>query len=695
MNARHRPVAVSITFLLFLSLGCGPGRTPDDWTAGADIRAHHAIGIAETAIRAPFPTDGSWWFSEETLVLSENDGYLVLDLDAPGPIATIVLQADGDDHYLVEGSLDGSPWETIWRFKPVQTDPGLRTRGLTLDEPVRANRIRVRAEGGDGVYVLGALRLPGRPPPGPARLVLSSEPPPEGFPWLSRQGAYDVKLLIAALATAALAWGALRRRRDRSPRNPRLERAVLVGLGLAAAMCWWNLFQYSSKTYDETYQNYWDVYHYYIGSKYFPEMGYTHLYQCTVVADQEDGFQRLDRGRRVRNLETNIEEEPKYDLDECRHRFGDERWGAFKQDLVWFRSKVPPKIWAIMLMDYGYNPTPVWGTLGRALASTGSASDAQIAVLMAIDPILLVGMWIVVWRTFGWKAASIALIFWGTSFPVRSWWTAGAFLRQDWLFASVVGVCLLRREKSFAGGMALAYAALLRIFPVFLIVGVAVKAVWEMARTRTMLSAAHRRFALGVVTAAVVLVPISLLTTGHPNAWGEFVKNSRRHLETPVSNFMGVHTIARSVLPPDEVLAQLPSRKAEWQRERFSSRARAVVGVALVAAFAVLVIAVRREEDWVAAILGAALIPFAVELTGYYYALFAIFAFLALRREWIGVALCALPLVFDAFRRVFSVPVDTPATYFWSSIAVLVFAAWVLGLFARGASRDDAATPRV
>ncbi len=689
-------IRVSFIALPVVLSGCGSDRLPDDWTAAADVRGHRAIGIAETVLRTPFPADGSWWFSEETLVLSENDGFLELRFDAPVTIETIVLQADGDDRYVIEGRLAGASWEEIWRFKSIQTDPGLRTRGLTLPEPVRVSSIRVRAEAGDGVYVIGALRLPVNPPPGPARLVLGSEPLPDGFPWLSRHGVYDVKLLIAALATAALAWGALRRRRDGAPHNPRLERVVLVGLGLAAAVCWWNLLQYSSRTYDQTYQNYWDVYHYYIGSKYFPEMGYTHLYQCTVVADQEDGFRRLDRGRRVRNLETNLEEEPKYDVDECRRRFGDERWEVFKQDLVWFRSKVPPKIWAIMLMDYGYNPTPVWGILGRALASTGGASDAQISVLMAIDPILLVVMWIIVWRTFGWKAASIALIFWGTSFPVRSWWTAGAFLRQDWLFASVVGVCLLRRQKHFAGGMALASAALLRVFPVFLIVGVAVRVLWEMTRTGQFVpSPSHRRFALGVVTAVVVLFPLSLVTTGHGNAWGEFAKNSRRHLETPVSNFMGVHTIVRPLLPSDEALARLPSRKAEWQRERISGRARAVVGVALVVAFAVLVMGVRHEDDWVAAILGTALIPFAVELTGYYYALFLVFAFLTLRRKWIGVALCALPVVFDAFRRMFSVPVDMPATYFWSSIAVVVFAAWVLALFGRSPSPDDRASPRV
>ena len=80
-----------------------------------------------------------------------------------------MLQADSDDVYIVEGSLDGSTWETLWSFAPLQTDRGLRARGLTLEEPARARWIRVRAEGGDGIYVLGALRLPVEPPAGAAR----------------------------------------------------------------------------------------------------------------------------------------------------------------------------------------------------------------------------------------------------------------------------------------------------------------------------------------------------------------------------------------------------------------------------------------------------------------------------------------------------------------------------------------------
>jgi hypothetical protein len=668
---------------LTVLVSCAPDDPTGDWTTQARARSWEAIGIADRILYAPTPEDGEWWFSDETLVLSEHGGYLEVDLGHDVEVETLVLQVDGNDLYVVEGSIDGSTWETIWSFAPVQTDSGLRARGLTLEEPTRVRWIRVRGEGGDGVYVLGALRLPVEPPAGAPRLALAAEAPPDGFPWLSLEAIDVIKLAIAILATGVLAWGAIRRRRDPAAGEPRLTRVLLVSLGLLAALCWWNLFQYSSKSYDHTYENYWDVYHYYIGSKYYPELEYTHLYECTVAADQEDGFAQLIRGRRVRNLKTNREVDAKYDPTECHHRFGPERWQSFKDDLRFFRTKLSPEIWAILLMDHGYNPTPAWGILGRAISSTASASDGQISTLMAIDVVLLIAMWVVVWRTFGWRVACVALVFWGTAFPMRSWWTAGAFLRNDWLFMSVAGICLLRRERGFLAGLALGYAALLRVFPVLLLVGILIKVVVDVARGGGVLPpGSRRRFLAGLVTAVVVLIPVSMIATGHVNSWFAFDRNSRTHLDSPVSNFMGAKTIVRHLSQPEATSEEAPAAPSEPRA--IGTVARVVSVVFLLVALGLVGKASLREPDWVAAVLGAALIPFAVELTGYYYALFLVFAFLVVRRESVGIALCGLSIVFGLLAQGFSVPFDTPITYMWSSVAVLIFCGWLLALFAFG-----------
>ncbi len=665
-------------------VACGADPPVADVVGSATVGSHRTIGIAETIMSAPHPMDGSWVWSYETVVLGEPDGFIQLEFADEISIGPIILQADADDTYLVERSLDGSTWETIWTVEPVPNARGLRTRTRPDDGTVPARYVRVRAEGGDGLYFLGALRFPETLPTAPAEW-LASQPVPGFYPWFDRFELYPVKALVAVLGTLVVGWGVLRRRRRRPTEDSRAERAALLTLGVLGAICWFNFFQYSTRTYDETHTNYWDIYHYYLGAKYAPELGYTHLYNCTVDADSEDGFATLSPMRRMRNLETNKEERP-VATGKCAGRFAPERWASFKADLAFLRSKLPPEIWGVMLMDHGYNAPPTWGVLGRALASSGQISNTQVFFLTAIDPVLLIVMWVVIWRTFGWRAACIALIFWGTSYPARSWWTAGAILRHDWIFLSVLGVCLLRRGKMLGAGAALAGATLLRIFPLFFVVGVLFKAGADLIERRTVVpSPAHLRFALGGLLTVAILVPASFLTAGGAGAWPAFAENSRKHLESPVANYMGLKTVMRYVDPGSlpRVVDGQPDANPDEKRPAIGGAGRLIVVTLTLLSFVLLAAGVPREPEWSAAILGAAVIPFATELTGYYYAIFLLFAFLASRRPWIGAALCGLAVAFEIPRRIYSVPFeDGLGTYFWSSIAVVLFAGAVLTAFA-------------
>jgi len=51
-----------------------------------------------------------------------------------------------------------------------------------------------------------------------------------------------------------------------------------------------------------TYLNEWDFYHYYLGTKYAHELGYTNLYGATLAADQEGGLRY--HNPRIRDLGT-------------------------------------------------------------------------------------------------------------------------------------------------------------------------------------------------------------------------------------------------------------------------------------------------------------------------------------------------------------------------------------------------------
>ena len=53
-----------------------------------------------------------------------------------------------------------------------------------------------------------------------------------------------------------------------------------------------------------------DTYHYYLGAKYFTELGYRGLYDCSLAADIEAGLGGDLSSRLIRNLETNKMELP-------------------------------------------------------------------------------------------------------------------------------------------------------------------------------------------------------------------------------------------------------------------------------------------------------------------------------------------------------------------------------------------------
>jgi hypothetical protein len=464
---------------------------------------------------------------------------------------------------------------------------------------------------------------------------------------LTRRVVDTAKAVVAGCAALSLLLDSWLRWRGRSAllRGPR--DLVLIALAMLGALAWWNFFQFHYPHWVHVS----DTFHYYIGSKYFPELGYTRLYACTAVADAESGPGTGVEGRTLRDLRTNRLEPTSEVLahpDSCKRHFSAERWLGFERDVSWFRKRVPRRRWHAMQRDHGYNPPPSWGVLGGWLSNLGPASDLQILALTLIDPVLLAVMWGSVAWAFGWRALCVAVIYWGTNLFGVFGWNGGAFLRQEWLVAAIGGICCLKRNKPALAGALLTYSAFLRIFPATILVAVGTAIGWGMWRRRRFSpTPAHRRFAIGCLLSAATVVSLSLVTVGGPGAWKAFVDNSRVHLATPLKNHVGLRTLLaydanavdRRIREGTEI-----ERYTSWQtarRERFAERAGLYWALLTVFA-AVLAFALRGQPDWVAAVLGIGLIPVAFELTNYYYAILLGYGLLFVRKEVIGAALCGV-----------------------------------------------------
>jgi hypothetical protein len=463
----------------------------------------------------------------------------------------------------------------------------------------------------------------------------------------------DVNSAKAALATAGalllglrvlpLPWDTLPLWLRRS-----WDGALLIG-GLLGALAWTNWGQFHFPGFGHPSE----TFHYYVGAKYYPELGHTRLYTCVAVAEAEAGVADLDT-RYLRDLETNSIVPTARALaapEACKQHFSEERWAAFARDVAWFRDKPTPRRWRLMQTDHGYNATPVWGGLGGLLANTGPATDVRILALRLLDPLLLLVAWSAAAAAFGWRSVCVALLFFGTSYPSQFGWTGGAYLRQVELAAILVALSCLRRERALAAGFLLGMAALLRVYPALLFAGPALQVAVASARARRpTLDRQQRRLAIGAGLALVVARPLSGLTTGGLAGWRAFAENSRVLLDTPLRNHMGLRTFLSHEpgLRADALAdSSLDDPFELWKQARESAfERRRPLYLGLVVGFVLLLgAAVARQPLWTAVLLSAGLVPITLELTSYYMALLAVFGLLASRYPPVGVALCTLAAV--------------------------------------------------
>jgi len=486
-----------------------------------------------------------------------------------------------------------------------------------------------------------------------------------------------IKMTIAALAAlwsgreAYLIHRASERPAAR-PGPPRRLHLILMAVGLVGACAWCLL--HPSWVVSRVHK--WDVYHYYMGSKYFPELDYTGLYDCAVVADIQAGLGASLPKRNIRNLRTNHVESAlavASDSDRCLRRFTSQRWLAFKADIAWFRRQMKPERWWLIQCDHGYNSTPAWTMVGQTLTSLAPASERQIAALVLIDLALLVGLAACIWWAFGARPLLLAGIFWATNFPAALSWTIPCFLRQDWLVLSLVALCLLRKGCHLGAGVVLTWAALLRLFPALLLAGPAINALRRIWRARRLtLSRPHRRLALGCLAALLVLGGLSTIHGGS-RAWPSFFKNIIRHEGTAAANVVGLKLLASTSRGTG--VDRLKDRRrrdahAPWRaaRERIFAQRRPIF-LLLVSGFVLLFArAVWGRKDWLASLLSICLLPVVGNTASYYYSIFAGLGLLYHRSPGSVAALCA----YSALSWLCALLVPSPdGTYIWTSAVTL------------------------
>lgn len=668
--------------------------------------------------------EGAMWDSQPAVLFDTAASTVTWDLGAVTTIRSFAIQADANDTYTVWGSLDGKSFKVYGQIDPVENH-GLRTRTMNLNDMV-ARYVKFGEGVGDSAFsaseVAAYCQTPSPFPPAmkvvdaPAATV----PPKKLLDRWDNDASVRWEFLLACLGFGFLWWerrvsrarkaavppaepaGTLHRLRARVDQlfaRPRVRNVILGVMGVLAFATYFNFGAFHFWGFIHGH----DTFHYYVGSKYFKELGYERLYECVAVADSEEpALRRRVELRKLTNLYTNQVETTADILahpERCKSHFTAERWASFAQDLRYLRTLETPRRWDDAQLDHGFNATPVWNIMGTLLSNTGPAGRMQVLILNSIDCLLVIFLALMIWWAFGWRVLAVALLVFATNHPGRWAWTGGSFLRWDWLFWMGTAVCLAKTERFFLAGMCLAYSTLLRIFPVFMFVAPLLALGYHYYKHRQ-LERRFLRFFMGAAVAVAILLPVSVVAAGGIQAYPAFVHNTVKHQNTPLTNYVGLRTVV-SYRPSEAGRLMVDNRLVDswspWKAARIKSfrQAKPLYFAIVLSCLAIVGLAVRKSHPWEAIALSSILIFFGVELTNYYYSFLIVVALLYAKREVAGRWLLAASAVtqFIAWAPIqgvpswlarilpastrdslknFGMPKGLDEQYTWMSVAILV-----------------------
>jgi hypothetical protein len=185
------------------------GRRP---AQAQDVRGD--VGLLTDGALAP---EGAQWDAPVAVVFDTGAGSVTYDLGQPTPIGAVYLQADANDSYKIQGSLDGAPGT----FKLlVEIDNasdrghGLRARSVRIP-PMQVRFLRVGEGVGDGFYSISEFaaycEVPSPFPPimrqvsAPLAAVVTR--PWYRFDWWEDHASARVEMGLALFALLLVGWG--------------------------------------------------------------------------------------------------------------------------------------------------------------------------------------------------------------------------------------------------------------------------------------------------------------------------------------------------------------------------------------------------------------------------------------------------------------------------------------------------------
>jgi len=307
----------------------------------------------------------------------------------------------------------------------------------------------------------------------------------------------------------------------------RREHTVVILLAVLLASIYYKNY-YKYETWQKS-RGHWGIFHYYLGAKYFSEIGNFNLYTCALEADDEAAgywYQITE----ARDMET-YRIVPRSSLPPCPHRnFTTERWSEFSQDVEYFALHARPEYFAKLFTDKGFNPPPSWVAVAKPLAQAVPISKSWATdIVFNLDLIaVLIGV-LIIWRSHGgivpFLTAGLAIIYFGNSAGIG--WN---FLQYFWFPLVIVATVLWLRNKPGFSGAALGMAVGLQTFPLFFGLPIVVRGITEFLRHRNKAEwRPYFRFSGALLAVMLASFLLGSLAGRGVGAWGEWQRKISIH----------------------------------------------------------------------------------------------------------------------------------------------------------------------
>jgi hypothetical protein len=381
-----------------------------------------------------------------------------------------------------------------------------------------------------------------------------------------------------------------------------------------------------------------EMWHYYLGSKYAPELGPYNLYRAIATAKEELGLPQ-DEGV-VRNQRQSFELQPINEVvpvfrADGIERFEPERWEEFRQDVKDLAESSEGLNWP--LHDMAYNPPPTYSALVGNISEWIRPTPEGMNVMASVDWMLAMTALLLVWRTFGTSSALLLTVVFCTN-PLSNWfWIGAAYFRNIEFLCLCCAMCALQTKRFFWAGAALGIATGARIFPFVFIMGALLPMAADFARSREWEKLkAPALLSAGAGAALILMATAALVHQGPSNLarnWKDHAEKISAHKDIMFVYHIGAKKILAGTA--DDPMQDFRTVDKEmttfdqwnsWQWQKIREKWSGWWAFSLIAWGLVLFVCSRESPRTSMLIIGESTLFLFTLPANYYYILLAVFA---------------------------------------------------------------------